>query len=111
MVIAATLGAVVFVWYALTTVVRSRFATPTVGRDELIGTSCVAVSNLDPTGVVMVGGARWRATADRGIEILAGAAVHIVGVTGLVLEVDPFAGPDPRDSPDSSELPDSGTDR
>jgi membrane-bound serine protease (ClpP class) len=111
MVIAATLGAVVFVWYALTTVVRSRFATPTVGRDELIGTSCVAVSNLDPTGVVMVGGARWRATADRGIEISAGAAVHIVGVTGLVVEVDPFAGPDPRDPPDSAEPPDSGTDR
>ncbi|MGI9584335.1 MAG: NfeD family protein [Acidimicrobiia bacterium] len=111
MVVAATASAVVFVWYALTTVVRSRFATPTVGRDELIGRSCVAVSNLDPTGVVLVDGARWRATADRGIEISAGAAANIVGITGLVLEVDPFAGSSPNGPSESTEFPDTGTDK
>lgn len=89
MVILAVVGSVVFIWYSLTTVVRARFATPTVGREELLGRTCLAVSTLDPVGVVVVDGARWRATADRGVEIGAGAAVQIVGVTGLVLEVDP----------------------
>lgn len=89
MVVLAVAGTVLFVWYSLTTVVRGRFATPTVGREELIGTRCLAVSDLDPEGVVVVDGARWRATADRGVTIGSGAVAEIVGVTGLVLEVGP----------------------
>ena len=89
MVLLATAAAVLFTWYALTTVVRGRFATPTVGREELLGRRCLVVDTLDPLGVVVVDGARWRATADRGVEISAGAPVEIVGVTGLLLEVDP----------------------
>ncbi len=89
MVILAVATSVVFIWYSLTTVVRGRFATPTVGREDLLSRRCLAVSDLDPEGVVMVDGARWRATADRGVVVGAGAAVEIVGVTGLVLEVDP----------------------
>ena len=55
----------------------------------MLGRRCLAVSNLDPEGVVMIDGARWSATADRGVTIGSGAAVQIVGLTGLVLEVDP----------------------
>jgi membrane-bound serine protease (ClpP class) len=90
LVLVATAATVVFIWYSLTTVVRGRFATPTIGREELIGMRCLVVETLDPFGVVAVDGARWQATADRGIEIGAGAAVEIVGVTGLLLEVDPI---------------------
>ena len=89
MVILAIAASVAFIWYSLTAVVRGRFATPTVGREELLGRRCLAVSDLDPEGVVIVDGARWSATADRGVVIGAGAAVEIVGLTGLVLEVDP----------------------
>lgn len=89
MVLLAAGASVILIWYSLTTVVRGRFATPTVGREELIGKRCLAVSLLDPEGVVLVDGARWRATADRGVQIMPGAAVAVVGVTGLVLEVDP----------------------
>jgi len=89
MVVVAVAAAVTFIWYSLTTVVRGRFATPTVGRDELIGKRCLVVDTLDPLGVVAVDGARWQATADRGIEIVAGGAGEIVGVTGLLLEIDP----------------------
>lgn len=89
MVVLATAAAVLFIWYALTTVVRGRFATPTVGREDLLGRRCRVVETLDPIGVVSVEGARWQATADRGVEIGAGAAAEIVGVTGLLLEVDP----------------------
>ena len=89
MVILAVAGSVTFIWYSLTTVVRGRFATPTVGREEMIGKRCLAVTDLDPEGVVLIDGARWTATADRGVVIGSGAAVEIVGLTGLVLEVDP----------------------
>ena len=96
MVLLATAGTVLFVWYSLTTVVRGRFATPTVGRDELLGQRCLVVETLDPLGVVTVDGARWQATADRGVEIRAGAPAEIVGITGLLLEVDPVAPAPPR---------------
>jgi membrane-bound ClpP family serine protease len=89
LVVVATASAVLFIWYSLTTVVRSRFATPTFGREEMLGTRCATVSDLNPLGVVLVSGARWRATADRGVEIAAGVPVEIVGITGLLLEVDP----------------------
>ena len=89
MVILAVAVSVTFIWYSLTTVVRGRFATPTVGREEMIGKRCLAVSDLDPEGTVMVDGVRWTATADRGVVVGSGAAVEVVGLTGLVLEVDP----------------------
>lgn len=103
LVVVATVSAVTFIWYSLTTVVRGRFATPTFGRQELLGTRCVTVSDLDPLGVVLVSGARWRATADRGVEIAAGVPVEIVGITGLLLEVDPVVVPAPRDQGPSTE--------
>ena len=93
LVFVATLSAGVFVWYSLTTVVRGRFATPTVGREEMLGRRCVAVSDLEPIGVVLIDGARWRATADRGVHIAPGAPVEVVGITGLLLEVDPVGSP------------------
>jgi len=92
MVILAVAASVTFIWYSLTTVVRGRFATPTVGREEMVGRRCLAVSDLDPEGVVLIDGARWAATADRGVLIGSGAVVEIVGLTGLVLEVDPAIG-------------------
>lgn len=89
MVVIATAACVLFIWYSLTTVVRGRFATPTVGREELLGRRCLVVETLDPFGVVAIDGARWQATADRGVEIGAGAPAEVVAVTGLLLEVDP----------------------
>jgi len=89
MVLLAVVSSVTFIWYALTTVVRGRFATPTVGREELLGRRCLAVTDLDPEGVVLIDGERWLATADRGVEIHTGVPGEIVGITGLVLEIDP----------------------
>ena len=89
MVLLAVVASVTFIWYALTTVVRGRFATPTVGRENLLGRRCLTVTDLDPEGIVLIDGERWLATADRGIEIHAGVPAEIVGLTGLVVEVDP----------------------
>jgi membrane-bound serine protease (ClpP class) len=91
MVLLAVVTNVTFIWYALTTVVRGRFATPTVGREDILGRRCLTVTDLDPEGVVLIDGERWLATADRGVEIRPGVPVEIVGLTGLVLEVDPVA--------------------
>jgi membrane-bound serine protease (ClpP class) len=90
LVVVASAASIGFVWYTLTTVVRGRFATPTVGRENLLGRRCVAVDDLDPIGVVLLDGSRWRATADRGVTITPGAPVEVVGITGLLLEVDPI---------------------
>jgi membrane-bound serine protease (ClpP class) len=89
MVLLGVVASVTFIWYALTTVVRGRFATPTVGREELLGRRCLAVTDLNPEGVVLIDGERWLATADRGVEIHTGVPGEIVGITGLVLEVGP----------------------
>lgn len=96
LVIVASAAAILFVWYTLTTVVRGRFATPTVGRENLLGRRCVAVDELDPIGVILLDGARWRATADRGVTITPGAPVEVVGITGLLLEVDPIGSQAPQ---------------
>jgi membrane-bound serine protease (ClpP class) len=102
MVIIAVAATVTFIWYSLTTVVRGRFATPTVGKADMIGRRCLVVETLDPIGVVAVDGARWQATADRGVEIAAGAAGEIVGLTGLLVEVDPVSlGRPPKKREDS----------
>ena len=91
MVLLAVVASVAFIWYSLTAVVRGRFATPTVGREDLLGRRCVTVSDLVPDGIVLIDGERWLATADRGVEIHAGVPAEVVGLTGLVLEVDPVA--------------------
>lgn len=74
--------------FALTTVVRSRFSTVTIGREHLIGRVGRAESALRPDGVVVVDGARWRARARRAAGISAGDRVVVTGVDGIVLDVE-----------------------
>ena len=57
-----------------------------IGED---GTAEVAV---DPDGVVLIRGARWRARTNRATPIEAGDPVKVVAVEGLVLEVEPPEG-------------------
>ena len=54
-----------------------------------MGTAEVAV---DPDGIVLIDGARWRARTNRATPIAAGDAVRVVEVQGLVLEVEPEEG-------------------
>jgi membrane-bound ClpP family serine protease len=73
-------------------VVRSRFSTRTIGRDHLVGRGGVAETAIDPEGVVVLDGARWRARAHRAAGIRAGDPVEVVGVEGILLEVGPPGG-------------------
>jgi membrane-bound serine protease (ClpP class) len=81
-----------FFVFALPAFVRARFSTPTVGREGMIGELGTAEVPVDPDGVVMIRGARWRARTNRATPIGLGDPVRVVAVEGLVLEVEPEAG-------------------
>ncbi len=72
--------------------VRTRFATPTIGRDWMIGAFGDAVGDIDPDGVVAVEGARWRARTNRATPVKGGERVRVVAIDGVTLEVEPEEG-------------------
>jgi membrane-bound serine protease (ClpP class) len=86
------LGTLLFFVGALPAFVRSRFSTPTIGREGLVGELGEAEAAVDPDGVVTIRGSRWRARTNRATPIPAGATVRVVAVEGLVLEVEPEEG-------------------
>lgn len=72
--------------------VRTRFATPTIGREWMIGEQGVAVDAIDPEGVVEIDGARWRARTNRATPIVAGEALRVAAIDGITLDVEPLEG-------------------
>jgi membrane-bound serine protease (ClpP class) len=85
-------GTLLFMLGGMTAMIRSRFSTPTVGREGMVGEDGVAEVAVDPDGVVLIRGARWRARTNRATPIQAGDPVKVVSVEGLVLEVEPPEG-------------------
>ncbi|HVR33968.1 MAG TPA: NfeD family protein [Acidimicrobiia bacterium] len=85
-----TVGSAAFFFLlAMPTVARSRFSTQTIGRDHLVGTTGMAVSDFGPDGLVEIDGARWRGSAHREAGIRNGDAVVVLAVDGWFLEVAP----------------------
>jgi membrane-bound serine protease (ClpP class) len=72
--------------------VRTRFSTPTIGREWMVGEMGVAESEVAPEGVVRVRDALWRARTNRATPIPAGGPVRVVEIAGLILEVEPEEG-------------------
>ena len=72
--------------------VRTRFSTPTIGREWMIGEMGVAESAVDPDGVVRVRDALWRARTNRATPIPVGGPVRVTEIAGLILEVEPEEG-------------------
>jgi membrane-bound serine protease (ClpP class) len=72
--------------------VRTRFATPTIGREWMIGSSGTATTSIQPDGVALVAGARWRARTNRATPIKAGDELRVIGIDGVTLEVEPEQG-------------------
>ncbi|MEI7547357.1 MAG: NfeD family protein [Actinomycetota bacterium] len=72
--------------------VRTRFATPTIGRDWMIGSTGLAVGAIDPEGVAQVGEAKWRARTNRATPLAAGAELRVIAIDGVTLEVEPLEG-------------------
>jgi membrane-bound serine protease (ClpP class) len=82
-------GIMLFYLFAMTTIVRSRFGTPTIGREYLVGSNGVAETVLEPDGVVVIDGARWRARTHRAGAIEPGSPIEVLAVEGITLQVGP----------------------
>jgi membrane-bound serine protease (ClpP class) len=72
--------------------VRTRFSTPTIGREWMIGEIGRAVSAVNPDGVVQIREALWRASTNRATPIEELDRIRVIGIDGLVLEVEPEEG-------------------
>jgi membrane-bound serine protease (ClpP class) len=72
--------------------VRTRFATPTIGREWMIGEEGAVIEDVDPEGVVEIGTARWRARINRATPVSAGGTVRVVAIDGVTLDVEPLEG-------------------
>jgi membrane-bound serine protease (ClpP class) len=72
--------------------VRTRFATPTIGREWMIGREGSAVEAIDPEGLVEVNSATWRARTNRATPIAAGDPIRVAAIDGVTLDVEPLEG-------------------
>ena len=72
--------------------VRTRFATPTIGREWMIGEIGVAVADINPEGTALVGQGQWRALTNRATPIKSGERLRVVAIDGVTLEVEPEVG-------------------
>ena len=74
------------------TMVRTRFSTPTIGREWMVGEVGDAVEDVDPDGTVKIHDALWKARTNRATPVVVGERVRVVAVEGLVLEIEPESG-------------------
>ena len=81
-------GGLLAVLFGIPSTVRTRFSTPTIGREDLVGAVGTATTAIDPEGTVEVRGAPWRARTFPK-PIAAGDRIEVVAIDGLVLEVVP----------------------
>ncbi len=72
--------------------VRTRFATPTIGREWMVGELATVTEAVDPDGTVQLGGARWRARTNRATPVAVGERARVVGIDGITLDVEPESG-------------------
>jgi membrane-bound serine protease (ClpP class) len=85
-------GVALFMVAGMPAMVRTRFSTPTIGRESMLGELGTAVSDVDPDGVVTVREAPWRARTNRATPIRAGESIRVAAIDGLLLEVEPLEG-------------------
>ena len=72
--------------------VRTRFATPTIGRQWMIGLEGVVTRDVSPDGFVELQGAQWRARTNRSTPLVTGSPCRVAGIDGVTLEVEPLEG-------------------
>lgn len=89
----AGIGGVMLVYIVgMPSMVRARFATPTIGREWMINELGTVVRRVDPDGVVLVGEGQWRARTNRATPVAEGERVRVVAIDGVTLEVEPLEG-------------------
>ena len=85
-------GLALFMLAGMPAMVRTRFSTPTIGREWMIGEEGDAVTAVEPDGVVRIRGALWRARTNRATPLAIDDRLRVVQVDGLLLEVEPLEG-------------------
>jgi membrane-bound serine protease (ClpP class) len=75
-----------FFTFALTAALRAQKQTVLMGTNVLVGATGIAVSNLDPQGVVQVMNETWTATADSE-SVDSGEKIEVIDADGLRLRV------------------------
>lgn len=81
-----------FVLSGMPALIRTRYGTSTLGREWMIGQMATASTELAPEGIVVFEQAQWRARVNRLTPIKEGESARIVGLEGLLLEVEPEEG-------------------
>jgi len=71
--------------------VRTRFSTPAIDREWLIGERGEAVTSVDPDGVVNIDGALWRAAPHGDAKVAINDTVEVVETDGVLLKVVPVS--------------------
>ena len=89
-----TILLVAFFSFALAASLRAQRAAATTGTQTLVGERGVAITDLNPAGIVRVRSETWSATSD-GRPVRVGTAVEVVSVAGLRLSVRPVDEPQP----------------
>jgi membrane-bound serine protease (ClpP class) len=90
--LAGVIGITLAMLAGMPAMVRTRFSTPTIGREWMVGEEGEARTAVDPEGVVVVRGAPWRARTNRSTPLRAGDTVRVAAIEGLILEVEPLVG-------------------
>jgi membrane-bound serine protease (ClpP class) len=90
--LAAFVGITLAMYAGMPTMVRTRFSTPTIGREWMIGELGEARTDIAPDGVITLRDAPWRARTNRATPIHRHERARVVAIEGLVLEVEPEGG-------------------
>ncbi len=91
-IIAGIIGALLYTYTGMPSMVRTRFSTPTIGRKWMIGELGEAITDVSPEGTVQIRDVAWRAITNRATPVKAGEPVRVVGLDRLLLEVEPEEG-------------------
>jgi membrane-bound ClpP family serine protease len=70
--------------------VRSQYFRVRTGKEALVGSRGVVVTDLKPKGEIRVMGEFWQAIAEGKSEILVGQDVQVMDMDGMFLIVRPF---------------------
>ncbi len=89
---AVWIGAVLYAYTGMPSMVRTRFSTPTIGRKWMIGEVGEAVTDVDPEGTVKIRDVTWRAITNRATPVENGGKVRVIGIDRLLLEIEPEEG-------------------
>jgi membrane-bound serine protease (ClpP class) len=89
---AVWIGAILYAYAGMPSMVRTRFSTPTIGRKWMIGELGEAVTDVDPEGTVKIRDVAWRAITNRATPVRTGERVRVVAIDRLLLEIEPEEG-------------------